>query len=91
MNVTGIVAQVSLYPMRQEKLSPAIDKALRTFREHGLHVEPGVMSTVIAGDEAAIFGVLQAVWHQTAVENQVVMVVTFSNACPVAGTGGVEG
>ena len=50
----GITAQVSLYPLRQESLSPAIDDALETFREHGLHVEPGSMSSLIVGDDAAI-------------------------------------
>jgi uncharacterized protein YqgV (UPF0045/DUF77 family) len=78
----GISAQVSLYPLGQEDLSPVIDGAMRIFREHGLDVNPGSMSTLIAGEEQAIFAALQAVFRSAAGQGRVVMVVTFSNACP---------
>jgi tRNA-Thr(GGU) m(6)t(6)A37 methyltransferase TsaA len=78
----GVTAQVSLYPLRQESLSPAIDEAIGVFQDHGLEVFPGVMSTMIAGDDAAIFDALEAVLRRVAEQGQVVMVVTFSNACP---------
>jgi uncharacterized protein YqgV (UPF0045/DUF77 family) len=81
----GITAQVSLYPLRQESLSPAIDEALRIFREHSLEVELGVMSTLITGDDGAIFAALQDAFRRVARQGHVVMVVTLSNACPVAG------
>jgi len=81
----GITAQVSLYPLRQESLSPAIDEALQTFREHGLSVESGAMSSVISGDDTAIFAALQEAFRRVAEQGQVVMVVTFSNACPTPG------
>jgi uncharacterized protein YqgV (UPF0045/DUF77 family) len=86
----GITAQVSVYPLRQETLSPAIDEALRVFRAHGLHVEPGAMSSLINGDAAALFAALQEAFCQTAGQGQVVMVATFSNACPLPGKGGAE-
>ncbi len=54
----GITAQVSLYPLRQESLSPAINKVLETFRAQGLLVESGSMSSLIIGDDAAIFAAL---------------------------------
>lgn len=79
----GIAAQVSLYPLRQSSLSPAIDQALQIFQEHGLSVEPGAMSTLITGDDAAVFAALQEAFRRAAEQGQVVMVVTFSNACPV--------
>jgi uncharacterized protein YqgV (UPF0045/DUF77 family) len=81
--VIGIAAQVSLYPLRQASLSPAIDQALQIFREHGLDVELGAMSTLIAGDDSTIFAALQETFRRIAEQGQVVMVVTFSNACPV--------
>ncbi len=81
----GIAAQVSLYPLRQASLSPAIDEALQIFQEHGLSVEPGAMSTLITGDDAAVFAALQKAFRRVAEQGQVVMVVTFSNACPVPG------
>ena len=83
--MNGIAAQVSLYPLRQASLSPAIVQALRVFQEHGLGVEPGAMSTLITGDDAAIFAALQEAFRRAAEQGQVVMVVTFSNACPVPG------
>jgi len=82
----GITAQVSLYPLGQESLSPAIDEALRICREHGLDVEPGAMSSLITGDDTAIFAALQEVFRRVAEQGQVVMVTTFSNACPVVRT-----
>jgi uncharacterized protein YqgV (UPF0045/DUF77 family) len=77
------MAQVSLYPLRQEVLSPAIDEALRTFQEHDLHVEPGAMSSLVTGENAAIFAALQGAFCRAAEQGQVVMVATFSNACPL--------
>jgi tRNA-Thr(GGU) m(6)t(6)A37 methyltransferase TsaA len=79
----GIIAQVSLYPLRQQTLSPAIDEALQIFRAHALDVEPGAMSTLISGDDVAVFAALQEALRHVAEQGQVVMVVTFSNACPV--------
>jgi len=81
--VIGISAQVSLYPLRQETLSPAIDEALHIFGEYGLDLEPGAMSTLISGDDATVFAALQEAFRRVAGQGQVVMVVTFSNACPV--------
>ncbi len=79
----GTTAQVSLYPLRQESLSPAIDEALRIFQKHGLTVEPGAMSTVITGDDEAVFAALQEAFRRVAEQGHVVMSVAFSNACPV--------
>ena len=79
-----VAAQVSLYPLRQANLSPAIDKAVAVFRRSGLKVTPGPMSTMIAGGDEAVFAALRDAFRATA-ENEVVMVVTLSNACPVPG------
>jgi tRNA-Thr(GGU) m(6)t(6)A37 methyltransferase TsaA len=81
--VIGITAQVSLYPLRKETLSPTIGETLHIFREHGLHVEPGVMSSLISGDDDAVFAALQDAFRRAAGQGHVVMVTTFSNACPV--------
>ena len=79
----GISAQVSLYPLGQEDLSPAIDEALRIFREHGLDVDPGSMSTLVSGGDETVFAALQAAFQRAAGQGRVVMVVAFSNACPL--------
>ena len=81
----GISAQVSLYPLGQENLSPTIEVALNVFRHHGLDVTPGSMSTLISGDDAAVFSALQEAFRLTTQGRRVVMVTTFSNACPALG------
>ena len=81
----GVTAQVSLYPLRQVSLGPAIEEALEAFGKRGLQVEPGTMSTVIAGDSPAVFAALEEAFARAAGRGHVVMVVTLSNACPVPG------
>ena len=78
--MTGISAQVSLYPLGKEDLSPAIEEALRVFDQRGLELVPGSMSTLISGDDEAIFSALQVVLRRASEQGRVVMVVTFSNA-----------
>lgn len=79
----GISAQVSLYPLGSEDLSPAIGEALLIFQQHGLEVAPGSMSTLISGNEAVVFSALQEAFRRAAQQGRVVMVTTFSNACPL--------
>lgn len=82
--MSGITAQVSVYPLGQISLSPVIDETLRILREHGLSVEEGIMSSLIIGEEGVVFTALQEAFQQIAGQGSVVMVVTFSNACPVS-------
>ena len=81
----GITAQVSLYPLRQEALAPDIGEALQIFRECALEVESDAVSTLLVGNGTTIFAALQQAFCHAAEQGQVVMVVTFSNACPVPG------
>jgi len=83
--MAGIAAQVSLYPLGQSSLSPAIKETLWILERYGLHVEAGAMSTVVAGDDDAVFAALHEAFCRAAEQGQVVMMATFSNACPVAG------
>jgi uncharacterized protein YqgV (UPF0045/DUF77 family) len=84
----GIAAQVSIYPLRQPALSPAIEAALGIFQAFGLEVDPGPMSTVIAGEDQAVFAALREAFARVTEEGEVVMVVTISNACPLPAAGG---
>ena len=81
--MVGISAQVSLYPLGQGSLSPAIEEALRIFRDRGLEVQPGTMSTIVVGDDQSVFLALQGAFGHVAEQGHLVMVVTVSNACPV--------
>lgn len=80
--MSRITAQISVYPLGEAVLSPAIDKALRILHEHGLEVEAGTMSSLVGGNDDVVFAALQAAFHQIAAQGPVVMVATFSNACP---------
>jgi tRNA-Thr(GGU) m(6)t(6)A37 methyltransferase TsaA len=82
--MTGTQAQVSLYPLRQESLSPTIEDVIRIFKEHGLRVETGPMSTIISGEDKTVFAALQEAYLQATERGQVVMALTLSNACPVS-------
>ena len=79
-----VAAQVSLYPLRQANLSPAIGVALSIFREHGLDVSEGTMSTLVSGEDGALFNALRDAFKVSAEQGDVVMVVTVSNACPAS-------
>ena len=75
-------AQVSLYPLRQASIGPAIREAVRVFRQRGLNTRVGEMSTLVWGEEQALFDALQEAFHRAAERGDTVMTVTFSNACP---------
>ncbi|OGA25975.1 MAG: hypothetical protein A3I02_11055 [Betaproteobacteria bacterium RIFCSPLOWO2_02_FULL_67_26] len=77
-----ISVQLSLYPLRQSQLGPAISRALELFRARGLDVRPGTMSTVIVGDVDAVFDGLKASFQTAAALGDVVMVASVSNCCP---------
>lgn len=86
----GISAQVSLYPLGQERLSPSIDAAVRAIARHGLERQTGTMSTVVWGDDEKVFAALLDAFREAAGQGQAVMVVTISNACPLPGGAGTK-
>jgi len=79
----SISAQVSIYPLRQERIGPAVDAVRAALVLRGLKPEVGPMSTVVSGEVAVIFAALQEAFIGAAATGQVVMTVTVSNACPV--------
>lgn len=84
--MSHVSAQISLYPLRQASIGPPIRHAVRQLRERGLNVRVGEMSTLVWGDESAVFDALREAFHQAAEHGDVVMNVTFSNACPEPGS-----
>jgi len=75
--------QLSVYPLRQEHLSPAVDAVKAELEAHGLHPQVGAMSTQVVGEAEAVFAALRDTFMRVAANGQVVMTVTVSNACPV--------
>jgi uncharacterized protein YqgV (UPF0045/DUF77 family) len=78
-----VSAQISLYPLRQEQLSPAIREMQDALAAAGLYVTPGPMSTLVTGDSEVMFHILQTAFERAAAACHVVLVATISNACPV--------
>lgn len=87
MKTTTISAQVSLYPLRQAHLGPAISEMAEVLRAAGLDVRPGNMSTVVVGESGKVFDSLKASFQSAATLGDVVMVVSVSNCCPLTPAG----
>lgn len=79
-----VSAQVSIYPLRQQRLTPAIEAVRERLEAAGLRPEVGSMSTVVVGEDEVIFGALREGFRAAAGSGHVVMAVTLSNACPVS-------
>jgi uncharacterized protein YqgV (UPF0045/DUF77 family) len=78
-----VSAQVSLYPLRQEHLTPAIDALRSALARRELSTEVGPMSTLVSGDAESLFDALRDGFKRAVATGPVVMTVTISNACPV--------
>jgi uncharacterized protein YqgV (UPF0045/DUF77 family) len=77
-----ISAQISLYPLGQSDLGPAIAAVWKALRGYGLALEPGTMSTIVHGDERSVFAALRDGFAEATQYGGAVMVVTVSNVCP---------
>lgn len=78
-----ISAQISIYPLRQDHLSPAIEAVQKALAVRNLRPQVGPMSTGVTGDVAVVFAALQGAFIHAAATGHVVMTVTVSNACPI--------
>jgi len=79
-----LAAQVSIYPLRKTDLSQAIDMALDVFKKYELEITAGAMSSIISGEDENLFSAIKEAMQKTSEQGEIVMVVTFSNACPVS-------
>jgi len=79
----GVSAQVSLYPLGHEDLSPAIGEIWKALDSQGLEYTPGPMSTVTWGGDDAVLDALKEGFRRAAEFGPAVMVITLTNACPM--------
>lgn len=80
----GISAQVSLYPLGQSDLGPAIQAVIETLNEYGLVYSVGAMSTTLWGDDEVVWAALSKAFHRAAHYGGAVLQATISNACPMS-------
>ena len=78
-----VSAQVAIYPLRQERLTPAVAAVSAALQAAGLRPEVGPMSTLVTGEPSAVFRALEDAFARASALGHVVMTVTVSNACPV--------
>ena len=78
-----VSVQIAIYPLRQDRLTPAITAVSAALQGAGLRPEVGPMSTIVTGETTAVFPALEAAFARAAALGHVVMTVTVSNACPV--------
>jgi uncharacterized protein YqgV (UPF0045/DUF77 family) len=78
----SVSAQISIYPLRQERLGPAVDAVRAALERHGLAPQVGAMSTLVVGEADRIFPALREAFEQASASGEVAMVFTVSNACP---------
>ena len=79
----AVSAQIAIYPLRQEHLTPSVEAVQHALRAHGLEPESGPMSTYVVGEDDAIFTALREAFAQASSMGHVVLTVTVSNACPL--------
>jgi uncharacterized protein YqgV (UPF0045/DUF77 family) len=74
--------QLSVYPLRQPHLRPAIEAALRAAAAEGVDVTVGRLSTLVRGDEPAVFAALRAAFRAAGSSGSTVMVATLAGGAP---------
>ncbi len=74
-------AEISLYPLRQAQLRPAIESAVGILREAGLDPTVGAMSTSVRGERSALFAALDRAFEAASEAGDLVMTIHVSNCC----------
>ena len=82
--MTTVSVQFSLYPLRADHLTPAIEAAWACLRARGLEFQAGSMSTLVTGPAGEVFDALREAFEQQAGRCELVLALTVSNACPAA-------
>lgn len=80
----NIQAEISLYPLGEPDLLPAIEEFLDVLRSQGLKPRMGTMSTSVVGDSTVLLPAIARAFEQVAAHHRCVLIVKYSNACPPA-------
>ena len=74
--------QLSVYPLRQSHVGPAVRAAVKAAADQGLDLSVGRLSTFAAGDEESVFRALRAAFTAARSFGPTVVVVTLSSGLP---------
>ena len=75
--------QVSLYPLGQQDLAPAIQDIWDVLDEAGVEKQAGPMSTLVFGEDREVLEALRQGFERATQRGPAVMVITLTNACPM--------
>ena len=78
--------QFSVYPLRQDRVRPAVEAAVRAAADAGVDVTTGRLSTFGTGDEDAVFAAVREAFAAARSFGPTVMVVTLSSGLPSEAT-----
>lgn len=78
-----VSAQIAIYPLRQERLTPAVRAVSDALAARGLAPSVGPMSTLVTGELDAVVDALREAFRAAGAAGLIVMTVTLSNACPI--------
>lgn len=79
--MSEVSAQISVYPLRQQSIGPAIREVVQILNQRSVKTRVDEMSTLALGEEQAVFDALKEAFHRAAERGDMVMVITLSNAC----------
>ena len=78
-----IQVELSLYPLKTKEIAPSIESFLRALAWKGISIDPGSMSTVVAGESRAVFQAIAKGFEKVAKRDEIVLIAKVSNACPL--------
>jgi len=78
----NVQAEVSIYPLRTERIGAAINQFVDTLEQADVKVSAGPMSTWIEGETDEVFEAVRQAFAQTAEKYPLVLVLKLSNSCP---------
>ena len=74
--------QLSVYPLRQPHVGPAVRAAVKAAADEGVDLTVGRLSTFARGDEESVFRALRAAFTAARSFGPTVVVVTLSSGLP---------
>ncbi len=77
-----MAVQFSVYPLRQEHLSPGVEAAVEAAKQSGVEVKVQNLSTLMHGPEEQVFAALRAAFRAARSEGDTILIATLSTGLP---------